>query len=286
MRKEIFIGGGIELIAGAFFMLGLPTWSAWVVLISGILIVIYGISLGKRDSQKKEKELQMEIRQLRIAIRESFLAKIPSTLQDMHKQLQGVVVKKAKVSIDKNILKEMKPYLIENLGIEGILLKVRTPYLDKLQTCLIILKIRKKLGMTGRRTIERTLYNKRLIEFLLNLSEEMDKRGIGLSQEQEINAEYEVMSKQLDNLRTKVSSTKLDRAITTYLEYSYGINSLALLYLYIDPFNSGAFKLLPTKYRNRVSSVLLRKAFNQRMRYIFNEVIIHTENALIGEEPQ
>lgn len=236
------------------------------VAIGWLLYLILRKSSKVEEQQKTITEL--ELRQWRMAMHAPFMIDMTDTLQKMYKQMLVIIDEKTKVAINKRITDKIMLDLAEKLGVKPLILKIlrRKTSLGKLETLYLIAQIHRTVGKRKKHTI----YNKQLMTYLINLGGELDKRNIGLSQDQKINLEYMALLEKLDTLRVKVANNRLDEAIDTYLLCLFGTSSFLLFNLYIglDNYITG----LPIKYRYMISETQLRKATDVQMHRLLMDV--------------
>ncbi len=228
--------------------------------------------LDRLDRLDRLAKLRRDIRGLDFVI-------IPGILQGMHKRLRFLTESKAK-DYDDDKLGKCSEDLLEAIGVK----KPKLPKPDSKMSEEQKMGLGKKLAFKWLRMFTKHFNRKvhsekQIMDFLTTLGTTMDDSGVGLSQISDADKKYMSLRKQLEKLRIKVSSDELNKTIDSYLDCSYGLNSLYLLSLYA--LADRVKQLLPTKISTGIMS--LPRKLDVAMNQLLVKVAKATEKYLLGD---
>ena len=195
------------------------------------------------------------------------------TLTKMHKQttLVSINLESRKVS----------PQIIEKCNAEYVRLvksgDIGKPFnytenVDVQTASKIIKKTLKKV---------RSPLDKRVLAALGQVSEIMEKHRIGLLPYLDKDEDYQELSSKLTEQRARVDK-KTTRLIAIYLDCSYGLNNLALLYIYMSKIVFKGMKDKPPEFNYSVPS--FRKNVDKFMSILLAEIEEEIGKSVSGDD--
>jgi len=235
-----------------------------------ILIGLWQIISASKRSNTTIKEQDERLNVLRQQLFKPHLLEIPITLSQMHERLQVIVDGKARSTVNPDALAGVIMDWIAKMS-GKVWYKPRgkpNRFLWALQLSILLAQLRRKVFSRS----------EQMRIALSQLGGDMDENGIGLTHAQEGDQAYRELSTRLSDLRNRVGSIDLNRAIDAYLLYSYGLNSFLLCYLYSMHHGKEYRGWLPIRFR--ASETELRRAVSIRMNELHTEVCRCMEESL------